>query len=203
MIEAVLAVRTEILKDYIKCRSYNLIKDDNKEIFNLIKKNYVFLPRRDLETDTSYRQVIPYCIIRYNNQYLLFKRLKGQSESRLHAMLSLGAGGHINLRDLSSSFERIIYNGLHRELDEEISIVYDLGKDLSYIGVINDESCVVSRSHIGFLFELMLQSDQYKILEVDKMLAGWETYNELIEKRSNFEDWTKIVFDQYVKETWN
>lgn len=203
MIETVLAVRTEILKDYVKCRPYNLIKDDNKEIFNQIKKNYVFLPRRDLETDTNYRQVIPYCIIRHNDQYLLFKRLKGQSESRLHAMLSLGAGGHINLRDLSNSFERIIYNGLHRELDEEISILYDLSRDLSYIGVINDESCVVSRSHIGFLFELMLQSDQYKILEVDKMSACWEIYNGLMEKRSNFEDWTKIVFDQYVKETWN
>lgn len=201
--ETVLAVRTEVLKDYIKCKPYNLIKDDNKEIFNLIKDNYVFLPRMDLETDTNYRQVIPYCIIHHNDQYLLFKRLKGQSESRLHAMLSLGAGGHINLRDLSSSFERIIYNGLHRELNEEISIVYDLDNDLSYIGVINDESCVVSRSHIGFLFELTLRSGQYKILEVDKMSASWEIYNGLIEKRNKFEDWTKIVFDQYVKVTWN
>ena len=118
-------------------------------------------------------------------------------------MLYLGAGGHINLRDLSSSFERIIYNGLQRELNEEISILYDLSRDLSYIGVINDESCVVSRSHIGFLFELMLQNSQYKILEEDKMSANWEIYDRLIEKRNKFEDWSKIVFDQYIKLTWN
>lgn len=196
--EKVLAVQTKVLKDYIKSKPYNLIRDDSKEIFHLIEENYVFLPREDLETDINYRQVIPYCIIHYNDQYLLFKRLKGQSESRLHAMLSLGAGGHINLGDLNNSFDQIIYNGLQRELNEEISIEYDLDRDLSYIGVINDESCAVSQSHIGFLFELTLQSSQYEIVEVNKMSACWETRNRLIEKRSGFEDWTKIVFDQHI-----
>ena len=200
--ETVLAVRTDVLKDYIRCRSYSLIRDHTKEIFNLIRENYVFLPREDLETDTNYRQVIPYCIIRHNDRYLLFKRLKGQTESRLHAMLSLGAGGHINLRDSSNSFERIVYNGLCRELNEEVSIIYDIRRDSSYIGVINDESCVVSRSHIGFLFELLLQSDAYKILEVDKMSASWESYSGLTENRNKLEDWSKIVFDQYIKAAW-
>ena len=48
------------------------------------------------DSDNTVRQIIPYVILRRGRHYFLLRRLKKQTETRLHEKLSLGVGGHIN-----------------------------------------------------------------------------------------------------------
>src|SRR5512143_2337388 len=58
-----------------------------------------FLSRSEAENDPSFKQVIPYVLVRKNGRYLHYIRGKGSGEKRLVAMGSIGIGGHINPSD--------------------------------------------------------------------------------------------------------
>ena len=55
--------------------------------------DHYFLPRSRAEYDASVKQIIPYVVIRRGEEYFLLRRLKKQTEARLHDKLSLGVGG--------------------------------------------------------------------------------------------------------------
>ena len=65
-------------------------------IRQFILDHHTFLPREQAEYDNTVRQIIPYVILRRGRHYFLLRRLKKQTETRLHEKLSLGVGGHIN-----------------------------------------------------------------------------------------------------------
>ncbi|MBI4682240.1 MAG: hypothetical protein HY757_03975 [Nitrospirae bacterium] len=96
MPEKVLVIRNDLLCPYIQNKSGCLITEQKEQIFNKILNNQVFMSRDNAEYDFEHKQVIPYVIIRNGNNYLLLKRLTGQTEKRLHNKYSLGIGGHIN-----------------------------------------------------------------------------------------------------------
>ena len=87
--EYVMAVKTKLFDSFINGKAYNLIVDTKMEIMEIIIKNQEFFPRHGIEDSIKYRQIIPYCIITHNDDYILFERLANQTESRLHSKLSL------------------------------------------------------------------------------------------------------------------
>ncbi len=153
------------------------------------------MQRDDAEYNLEHKQVIPYVIIRNGNNYLLLKRLTGQTEKRLHNKYSLGIGGHIN-PDSSVTGDNIVIKGLYKELNEEVSVDDPAG--LNFIGIINDESNSVSKVHLGLLYELLAGSPGYRVLETGKMTAQWVTRDELREVYDGLETWSQIVYDQYI-----
>ena len=48
----------------------------------------------------TYKQIIPYMIFEYADNYFLMERKSTASEQRLKSKLSLGIGGHIRQEDL-------------------------------------------------------------------------------------------------------
>src|SRR5699024_9333875 len=54
--------------------------------------------RGDMEADPSYKQLISYVLIKseQGDSTLVYRRLGGGGEERLHGLLSIGAGGHRN-----------------------------------------------------------------------------------------------------------
>jgi len=193
--EKVLVIQNKLLTAHIRNRSGCLITEQKDQIFDKILINQGFMLRDDAEYDFGHKQVIPYVIIRHGNNYLLLKRLTGQTEKRLHNKYSLGIGGHIN-PDPSTSEDNIVINGLLRELNEEISV--DKHADLNFIGIINDESNSVSRVHLGLLYELQATSPGFRVLETDKMTAQWVAEDELSKFYEGLETWSQIVYDQYI-----
>jgi len=175
-----MAVKASELGDIFKDKKYNLITGLS------ISARHIFMPRNEIEDNPKYRQIIPYCIIRHGDNYMMFERLKKQSETRLHSKLSLGAGGHINEEDGT------VIKGLHRELNEEISIKYSEPK---FIGIINDESLEVSKCHLGLLFEVIAEDAAFSVNEKDKMTAMWVNKSELGNYRDRFESWSLIVLE--------
>src|SRR5690625_3310176 len=69
-------------------------KDDNryKEIVKTFGA-YDVKRRGDMEEDPGYKQLISYCIITNEDETLVYKRLDGGGEARLHGLLSIGVGG--------------------------------------------------------------------------------------------------------------
>ena len=161
-----------------------------------ILNNQIFMQRDAAEYDFEHKQVIPYVIVRNDQNYLLLKRTANQTEKRLHHKYSLGIGGHIN-PEPDSGRDNIILSGLYRELNEEVMIHDHNG--LHFIGIINDESNSVSRVHLGMLYVLETLSPEYKVLETDNMTAGWISSGKLKEYYNEMETWSQIVYDYYIK----
>ena len=65
--------------------------------------HFHFLPRALAEHDPSYKQLIPYVVLRCGE--LVFHYTRGQSggEARLRALRSVGIGGHICAEDGETS----------------------------------------------------------------------------------------------------
>ena len=195
MSEQVLVVNNNLLHPFINNSGSSFIADSNEHIFDLILEKHIFMSRDLAEYNFEYKQVIPYLIIRNGDNYLLLQRTSRQTEKRLHNKFSLGIGGHIN-PDSSGHGDNLIIGGLYKELNEEVSI--NSPSDLKFIGTINDESNSVSRVHLGLLYELEVLSDEYEVLEKDKMSAQWENRDNLINYYDKLETWSQIVYDYYI-----
>ena len=61
-----------------------------------IPAEHFFLDRAAAEDDPCHKQLIPYCIFRHRDRILHYTRGKSGGESRLHALGSVGIGGHVN-----------------------------------------------------------------------------------------------------------
>lgn len=198
MSEKVLIIRNSLLQSHIHNMSGCLITEHKEQIFNNILDNQSFMPRADAEYDFEHKQVIPYVVICNRGNYLLLQRTTGQTEKRLHNKYSLGIGGHVNPSSLASE-ENIIITGLHRELNEEVSVGDPAA--LNFIGIINDESNSVSRVHLGLLYVLETLSSEYRVLETEKMTAQWVSGSDLGKYYDGMETWSQIVYDQYIMKT--
>jgi predicted NUDIX family phosphoesterase len=195
MSEEVLVVNNYYLHPYINNSGSSFIADSKERLFDLILEKHTFMSRDRAEYDFEHKQVIPYLIIRKGDNYLLLQRTSKQTEKRLHNKYSLGIGGHIN-PDSAGHGNNLIIGGLYKELNEEVLI--NSPSDLSFIGTINDESNSVSRVHLGLLYELEVLSDEYEVLEKEKMSAQWESRHNLIHYYNRLETWSQIVCDYHI-----
>ena len=99
--EQVLVVNRQALE--AKLGGQVWVTDHLDDLRQFILDHHTFLPRQQAEYDATVRQIIPYGILRRGGEYFLLRRLKGQTEARLHDKLSLGLGGHINPTEESAA----------------------------------------------------------------------------------------------------
>src|ERR671912_1765665 len=59
-----------------------------------IREHATFRPRDEVETDPSWKQVIPYLALRDGDRIFLMRRTKAGADERLHDRYSIGIGGH-------------------------------------------------------------------------------------------------------------
>ena len=188
--ENVLVVETAaLLNKFPLERGLNLGLLD-EEIFAFILANHSFMPRASAEQDPSFKQMIPYVVIRSGDLRLLFQRKSTQSEARLHNKYSLGIGGHINDEGDNDTHDPITA-GLYRELEEELT----LGKHSAprYVGVINDDESDVGKVHLGLVFEIHAETLDFALPEADKMSAEWVTTADLQTYLPNMETWSQLI----------
>ena len=155
----------------------------------LILENAEFRSRAQVEVDTSFKQIIPYLIFKFDNKYFLMQRTDSGSETRLRNKYSLGIGGHIVEEDLKG---RSIYEWALREFNEEVA--YKGKLKIKPIGLINDESNFVGKVHTGFLF--LLEGDSANIKARKEFRSGHlATIDEISAYYSEMESWSKMALD--------
>lgn len=157
-------------------------------IHRFILENHFFLPREQAEYDATAKQIIPYVIIRQGDRYFLLRRLKKQTEARLHDKLSLGVGGHINPTEEAAADP--LEAGLMRELAEEVNIEKIVS--LTCVGLLNENDGGVGDYHTGLVYLLEAQGE-VTVRETEKMSGSWVTVQELRESFNALETWSQIV----------
>ena len=74
-------------------------------ILNVFSSDFEVMRRGDAEEDPTYKQPIPYVIVKRDNEVFLYKRLSNGGEARLYDQLSIGVGGHMNPLESIQSFD--------------------------------------------------------------------------------------------------
>ena len=156
--------------------------------------------RGDAEENPDYKQPIPYAVIKRSNQYYGYTRLQGGGETRLHGLISLGIGGHMNDIPNTKGFGEVLLENLKRELEEEVNITSTNGQDVSQtldiIGLINDDENEVGKVHIGILaFIELSENAEVTVRETEQLKGKWFTVEELKENYERLESWSKFVVD--------
>jgi predicted NUDIX family phosphoesterase len=121
--------------------------------------NHFFMDRAAAEEDPSHKQLIPYCVFRHGDRILHYTRGKSGGESRLHAQISVGVGGHVNPVDTGGgrTGSDAYHAAVTREIDEEL--VLPGRHDHRIIALLNDDSNPVGRVHLGIVHLVELDND--------------------------------------------
>ncbi|MFH1616776.1 MAG: hypothetical protein ABIG61_17050 [Planctomycetota bacterium] len=157
-----------------------------------------FIPRSQGESDPTYKQLIPYVIMRHKGRYLSYVRGKRAGERRLVGNRSIGIGGHINPADdeiplFGTDFREVYRCAVEREVAEEVSV------EASYtdrvVGLLNDDSNEVGRVHLGIVHCWTL--DSAKVSRREQMITQMDfmSYDELQEVRDTLETWSRLCLD--------
>ncbi|MCS1410353.1 MAG: hypothetical protein M2R45_03545 [Verrucomicrobia subdivision 3 bacterium] len=116
----------------------------------------VWMPRPQAEHDPTFKQWIPYVILK-NAQESLAVYTRCGTETRLYGRWSLGIGGHVNPADAdghdgagATKWRSLLWNGLRRELGEEYPGART-GRT-KFLGLIHESRSAVGRVHIGAVF---------------------------------------------------
>lgn len=191
--EQIIVVDREIIFNHEKNAFNGFIDMEDQralEIFETLSR-FDVKRRGDMEEDSSFKQLISYCIIENeNNDYLVYERLSGGGEARLHGLSSIGIGGHMN--QLDDEIEGVLVNNAKRELEEEVGLSELHDSDLNLIGFINDDKDEVGRVHLGLVFKMKVDSKDVKVMETDTLKIDWKSLSEL-KSLSNFESWSSLI----------
>lgn len=158
----------------------------------LDRSHQSFRPRSLVETDPSFKQLIPYVILECNNvastRLFQYTRGKGQGEKRLHALKSIGIGGHISVEDAEG--DDWYRTGMHRELNEEVEI--ECGGTDRIVGLIYDDTTEVGRVHLGIVHILQLASCKVHPREDHLLDSGFRPVEEIKNDLSGLETWSQL-----------
>ncbi|QDT12590.1 phosphoesterase [Planctomycetes bacterium K23_9] len=154
-----------------------------------------FQPRGPMETDPSYKQLIPYVLLEWTNEsgevmLFAYTRGGGSGEKRLHAKRSVGIGGHISQEDAVDGGDPYTV-GMHRELDEEIKL--DSGYTETREGLIYDPSNEVGKVHLGVVHRFVLESPHVESNESDLAEGGFVSVADLKRDKEQLETWSQLA----------
>ena len=189
MSESILVVRRGYIARYLT-EDFGLITENVDEIVRVIEAHHEFRPRPEMETDPAYKEIIPYVLVTRGAEAFVMQRLKKGGEQRLHGLLSLGVGGHINPVDEAEG--SALTAGLRREVDEEVAL--ERAVSLTPLGVINNDRDEVGRVHLGFLFRLEAEG-AVTVRETEKLSGSFMPIAALPALRDKMEGWSQIALE--------
>ncbi|MCG7338484.1 NUDIX domain-containing protein [Staphylococcus sp. ACRSN] len=171
-----------------------LDKNSNKgqAIFDTLH-HYEVKRRGDMEEDPTYKQLISYCILENeHDEILVYERLSGGGEARLHGQSSIGVGGHMNDVKGADSINEVLRVNAQRELEEEVGLSSQKSQNLAYIGFINDDTNEVGKVHMGVVFKINVSSKDVEAKETDTLRIKWVDQAK-IDNYDDFETWSALI----------
>lgn len=186
-VENVLTVKRELIEKYLP--KAGIATEGCDEVVNIILEHHEFIPRPEAEKDPSRKQIIPYVVLLNGDKVFCTRRLKKGGEARLHGLLSLGIGGHINPEADGDSSD-VLNRGMMREIREEVNIT-SFGK-LTAKGLINDDTNEVGSVHLGLFFTLEV-TGEVTVRETEKLEGLWLEHAKLGEMHDQLETWSQLA----------
>jgi predicted NUDIX family phosphoesterase len=192
--EKVLVVPSEII---FKDGGWQGIKTDNLDYYlELIKNNYQFRKRGEVEDDPSFQQIIPYILFGFEDKFFLYKYIKEASEKRLLNTYQLGVGGHINLIDAEKG--DFLEAAATREWLEEINYKGNI-LEKKLVGILNDEARPVEKVHLGLVYHFIGDRPEISVKETEKLKGELISLDKLGDFLKNLTvGWAPIVYREYL-----
>lgn len=151
-----------------------------------------YRPRAEVETDPTFKQIIPYVVLKWRDQLFHYTRGKRATESRLQALRSIGVGGHISIQD-QNLFEPPYREAMLREVAEEVFLETTYGERC--LGLINDDATPVGQVHLGIVHVFDLAEPRVQRREQALIRSGFAPLAELQTQKSEFESWSQLVLE--------
>ena len=177
--------RAQLMPDGIGWRGVR--QGSLEEELRLLRTGGELRARAAMERDPTFKQVIPYLVLRDGPRYFLMRRTRAGADERLHERWSIGIGGHLNHEDAD------LEAGLRREWREEIDAEFE--PDFRFVGLLNDDETDVGRVHIGLVYEAETRGRPVGVREVDKLSGRIAERDEVAAVRDRMETWSALVFD--------
>jgi predicted NUDIX family phosphoesterase len=153
----------------------------------IVARDGEFRPRAAVEPDRTWKQVIPYLVLRDGPRYFLMRRTRAGGDARLHDRWSIGVGGHLNPGDGD------LAGGLRREWREEL--VADFEPDFELIGLLNDDTTDVGGVHVGAVYVADAAGRPVAIRETEKLTGAFADPREVASVVDRMETWSALVFE--------
>ena len=194
--EQILVVNRKELFNNEENHFYGFIEKTDEKTKRIINtfESYEVKRRGDMEEDQNYKQLIGYVLLKdiTTGEVLVYKRLVGGGEARLHGKASVGIGGHMNEVEGKTIFEMLKINAA-RELNEEVGVPEeDALNNLHFIGLINDDKTEVGQVHIGVVYECKVDKQLVEVKEDDTLVIKWMTGEEA-KAEENYETWSEFL----------
>ncbi len=166
------------------------MRPPNPKYLGRIRSGGVYRPRHEVEDDPTFKQIIPYVVVRRGDEVFLFQRLRRGGEARLHGLYSIGVGGHVSRADGAGGDP--LRAGLARELAEEVECSGPWA--VRWVGVLNDERNPVSAVHFGVVYEATTQGD-VRVREREVLRGGFVPVREAVSYYDRMETWSQLVVE--------
>ena len=153
----------------------------------LVAREGSFRSRAQVELDRSWKQVIPYLVLRDGPRYFLMQRTQAGADMRLHDLWTIGVGGHLNPGDGD------LAGGLRREWREEVSA--DFEPAFSLLGLLNDDTTEVGSVHIGAVYLADAAGRPVTIRETEKLTGAFAEPPDVAAVVARMETWSVLVFE--------
>lgn len=153
---------------------------------------FSFRPRYEVETDPSFKQLIPYIVLKCGDSVFHYRRGAAGTEKRLQALRSIGIGGHISEADVAGGTD-VYHTGMMRELTEEVDV--GCGFRERCIGFINDDRTPVGSVHLGVVHVFELDAPSARSREDALAEGGFAPWAELLRDAEQFETWSQFVLE--------
>jgi predicted NUDIX family phosphoesterase len=151
-----------------------------------VERDGRYEPRARMEQDPSFKQIIPYLVLRDGPRYFLMQRTAAGGDVRLHGRFSIGVGGHLNPGDGG------LLGGLRREWDEELVAAFVPAFRL--VALINDDTTPVGAVHLGAVYLADAGGRPVAIRETDKLTGAFAGAEEVGAVADRLETWSQLTF---------
>ncbi len=165
---------------------YGLRTDDLEPVVTALERDGRYEPRDRMERDPTFKQVIPYLVLRDGPRFFLMRRTSAGGDPRLHGRYSIGVGGHLNPGDGG------LLGGLRREWAEEL--VAGFVPEFQLIGLLNDDTTEVGAVHLGAVYVADAAGRPVAIRETDKLTGAFVPEHQVAAVADGLETWSRLVF---------
>jgi predicted NUDIX family phosphoesterase len=152
-----------------------------------VERDGRYEPRSAMEQDPSFKQIIPYLVLRDGLRYFLMQRTNAGGDPRLHGRYSIGVGGHLNPGDGG------LLGGLRREWNEEL--VAGFVPSFRLVALLNDDTTPVGAVHLGAVYLADAAGRPVAVRETDKLTGDFAEPEAVGQVRDRMETWSSIVFE--------
>ncbi len=183
--EFVYVVPRAVLPD--QARWYGLRADGLDAFVEAVERDGRYEARTPMELDPSFKQIIPYLVLRDGPRYFLMQRTSAGGDARLHGNYSIGVGGHLNPGDGG------LLGGLRREWTEELRASFV--PEFQLVGLLNDDTTSVGAVHLGAVYVADVAGRPVTVRETHKLTGGFAATTEVSAVADRLETWSRLAFD--------